>query len=93
MINHYVCWNFIEDINKDEAFLIVKNALEPLKDKLEGIIELKVIKPLDTSTCEITLISVFESEEALNDYQVHPLHKEAVEIAKQYLCNRCCLDF
>ncbi len=93
MINHFVTWSYKEDVNKDIAFLTIKNSLEPLKDKIPGILELKVIKPLDTSTCEIVLISIFETEESLQNYQVHPLHIEVLDIVKKYLCNRNCLDF
>ncbi len=93
MINHIVLWNFKDDVNKDEAFNAIKNALEPLKDKIDGITNIEVIKPKSTSTCTISLISSFEDETALNNYQNHPLHLEAVKVVKQYVTNRQCIDY
>ena len=39
------------------------------------------------------LNSVFESEEALNNYQVHPEHVKVAAFVRSITCNRMCMDF
>ena len=36
---------------------------------------------------------VFESEEALNNYQVHPEHVKVAAFVRSITCNRMCMDF
>ncbi|MFV0439947.1 MAG: Dabb family protein [Lachnospirales bacterium] len=93
MFNHYVSWSFKEDVNKAQAFGEIQDALYCLNDIIEGIVELKFIKTLKTSTCDVALISSFDNKNAYEAYAIHPKHLEAVEIIKKYLTSRHCIDF
>ncbi len=93
MYNHYVTWDFIDGIDKDSAFTEVKTALEGLKGKIDGIIDITFNRTLSISTCEVVLVSSFESEEAYKTYATHPLHLEAGVKVKTYFTNRHVVDF
>lgn len=94
MIKHIILWNFQEGKGSEEDKLSIKNNLEALIDKIPGIIEIKVnINPVAGSNADIMLDSTFESEEALNNYQVHEEHLKVVSIVKSVTCNRMCMDY
>ena len=55
----------------------IKNALEGLNGKIEGLIKMTILtENLSHSTGDIMMDSTFISEQALKDYQSHPLHQE-----------------
>lgn len=97
MVNHIVLWDLKESLTeqeKKEAAAAIREKLESVKDKVEGVVSLKVvIDGLSSSNKDIGLISVFESEEALNAYQTHPAHVEAAGYVKSVTTGRTCLDF
>ena len=97
MIRHIVAWNykvgFSQEENRENAQK-VKYELEALKDCISGIIEFEVIiDPLDTSNRDVVLDSLFESEKALADYQVHPEHKRVSAFVGSVLQDRVCIDY
>ena len=99
MIRHIVFWkfgdNFSETENKDNA-LKIKEILESLKDVVSGIVSIKVItNPLSTGSgdADVILDSLFESEEALSNYQVHPEHIKAGAFIRTVLKDRKCIDY
>lgn len=97
MVRHIVSWNykdgFSDDQNKENA-LKVKNELEELIVKIEGIVELKVhIEALASSNRDIVLNSLFTSEEALAAYQIHPEHKRVSSFVGSVTQNRVCIDY
>lgn len=97
MIRHIVIWNYQEGFSPEEKELKgkeVKERLEALKDMIDGVIELHVcIKPLSASTKDVILNSLFESEEALSAYQVHPAHKEVSAFVGTVMKDRVCMDY
>lgn len=97
MVNHIVLWNFKEDLTEQErkeAAERIKRELEAVKEQVSGVVSLDVITaPLASSNKEIGLISVFESEAALQSYQVHPTHVAAGGFIKSVTENRTCLDY
>ncbi len=97
MVNHYVFWNFKEDLSeneKEEAFMKMKASLEAVKEKVSGVVSLEVKKnELASSNRDVALLSTFESVEALNCYQVHPEHVLAGSFIKTVTCNRTCFDY
>jgi len=95
MIKHIVCWQLIEE-NKLENALAIKTVLEDLNGKIDGLITIEVgINTPNTpaNNWDIVLYSEFESLEALNNYQVHALHKAAGAIIKPLTTNRVCVDY
>ena len=83
MIRHIVLWRLkaqAEGRGRAENAALIKRALEDLQGKIPGLLKLEVgfdfSKTADSS--DIALYSEFESREALEAYQSHPLH-EAVK--------------
>ena len=97
MLRHIVIWNHKDDFNDDEKranALIVKAELESLTNYIDEIIKIKVyINELSSSTVDIMLDSLFENEETLAAYQVHPEHKRVGEYIGSVLQNRSCFDY
>ena len=97
MVNHIVLWNFREELTeleKKEAAARIKKELEAVKEQVSGVISLNVVTdPLASSNKDIGLISVFENEEALKNYQVHPAHVAAGSYIKTVTVGRTCLDY
>ena len=98
MIKHVILWKIKEEISLEEKEQIkegIKEGLEGLKDKVPGIVEIKVnTKGLPSSNADVMLDSTFESEEALKNYAVHPEHvKVADTFVRPYTAIRSCIDF
>lgn len=97
MIKHIVQWNHRDHISEEERkenAQKIKQELEGLKDQIEGVISIDVIiEPLATSDRDIILDSVFETEEALQNYQVHPEHVRVAAFVKECVQDRVCVDY
>lgn len=97
MVNHYVFWNLNDSLTKEEriqAGLAIREKLEAVGKLVPGVKSLEVrINELESSNRDVALLSVFESVEALNAYQVHPEHVKAGSYIKSVTCNRTCFDF
>lgn len=97
MVRHIVAWNYLDGFTKDqneENAREVKQQLESLAGKVEGIIELKVyINILPSGNRDVILNSLFESEEALSAYQVHPEHQRVSSFVGSVMQNRACVDY
>ena len=97
MLRHIVSWNykdgFTESENKENA-IKMKAELEALTKCIDEIVELKVyINMLPTAHKDIILTSLFENEETLVAYQVHPEHKRVAEFVGSVVQNRVCIDY
>ena len=97
MVRHIVAWNCKEGLseaeNKENA-LKIKQMLEALPQSIPGIIEMKVcINTLPPSNRPMLLNSLFESEEALAAYQVHPEHQKAAGFIRSVTQNRIIVDY
>lgn len=97
MVHHVVLWNLISTLNaeeKREAAQKMKELLEPIADLVEGTVSLQVVtEGLASSNKDVALISVFETEEALKNYQVHPAHVKAGKFVRSVTCDRACMDY
>ncbi len=98
MVRHIVGWNFAPGMSEEEKKVntsLIKTELEKLKTIIPGIISIQVLTcPLDTSESDLMLDSVFENEEALKSYTVHPEHvKVATTYVRPVTMDRKCLDF
>lgn len=97
MVNHIVMWNFKEELTvqeKEATAARIAKELAAVKEQVSGVVSLEVVtKPLASSNRDIGLISVFESEEALQNYQVHPAHVAAGGFIRTVTENRTCLDY
>lgn len=95
MVKHIILWKLKSEFNNDEVKKGIKNGLEGLLGKIDGLLEIKVqTKNLDSSNVDVMLYSVFESEDALKGYAVHPEHvKVADTFVRPYTETRSCIDF
>ncbi|MDR1800574.1 MAG: Dabb family protein [Lachnospiraceae bacterium] len=98
MVKHIILWDMADGLSNDEKAQRasdIKSQLEALYGVVPGLLEIKVYDSfLPNSNAELVLYSVFESQEALNGYQVHPAHvKVATETVRPFTKNRRCVDF
>ena len=91
MVKHIVMYNFKEGVNKDEAIVIIRDALVPLVGKIPGLRHLEV--QLTFQGMDYALYSEFENREALANYVNHPAHLAAKEHFWHFLDSRVCADY
>ncbi len=97
MVHHIVLWSLNENLSaqeKREAALQIKSRLENVAKMVEGVVSLEVIiNDMESSNKDIALISKFETEEALNAYQMSPAHVEAGSYIRAVTNERSCIDY
>ena len=77
MVKHMIIWKLKEDVDKESVSADIKTALEGLVGKIEGLTEMHILtEKLPSSSGDIMMDSIFESDDALKAYQKHPLHVE-----------------
>lgn len=98
MVRHIVAWNYADGFTAEENR---KNAIK-MKEELENLIHLipgihsihLYTNQLGSSDSDLVLDSVFESEEALKAYIIHPEHvRVGTDYVKPIVKNRKCVDF
>lgn len=96
MVKHMIIWKIKEDAgNKNEIKAAVKRELEALQGKIEGLIEMKIITDgLPSSSGDLMMDSLFESNEALKAYQKHPSHQHVANtFVRPNMCQRLSMDY
>ncbi len=98
MVRHIILWQLKDEFTpqrKQQISYDAKNALEALEGKIDGLEKLQVhILLLGSSNADMMLESVFSSQEALENYQKHPLHMAAADtFVRPFVKNRLCVDF
>lgn len=77
MLNHIALYNFKEEVDPSErkvAAVRIKKALEDLKDKIDGTIDISVeILLLESSTADFLLLAKFRDKTALDNFKDSPL--------------------
>ena len=94
MVKHIIVWKLIDGIDKQSVKQEIKSKLEGLVGKIDGLVKMEInINALDSSSGDLSMDSVFENEQALKDYQVHPLHKEIANgLVRPNVCERLSFD-
>ena len=95
MVKHIIIWNLKEEYNTPEIKEGIKQGLSSLVGVVPGLLEVRVeTEHLKSATGDVMLYSVFENEEALKGYSVHPEHvKVADTFVRPYTCGRACFDY
>ncbi len=98
MIKHIILWNLKDEYTPEEKESIklgIKEGLEGLQGKIDGLVDIKVnTVGLSSSTADLMLDSTFENKEALKFYASHPLHQEVANTkVRPFTKQRSCLDF
>ena len=91
MIKHIVLYTLKEGVEKKEAVALIESVLVPLVGKIPGLLHMEV--KLAFNGMDYALYSEFESQQALKDYAVHPLHEEAKSHFFHLLDKRVCADY
>ena len=96
-VRHIVTWNFKEELSGSEKIVHgkkIKEDLERLTEVMDGIICLKIhVNLLSSSNRDILLDSIFESEETLKAYQIHPEHEKVSKYVGAVCKDRACVDY
>jgi len=95
MVKHVIIWTLKEENNTTEIKSGIKRELERLLGVVPGLVEIKVeINHLASSNADVMLYSVFEDEDALKGYAVHPEHVKAADTyVRPYTKTRACFDY
>lgn len=97
MVKHVIIWKLKEmpAQEREEHKLLIKEGLESLKGRIDGLLEIKVITELlPSSSGDLMLDSAFADEKSLKAYAVHPEHvKIADERVRPFIADRKCVDF
>ena len=98
MVKHVILWVLKDEYSESEKEEIksgIKEGLESLKDKVPGIVEIKVYtEGLASSNTDLMLDSTFTDEEALKGYAVHPEHVAVANgKVRPFTKLRSCFDF
>lgn len=98
MVKHIILWQLKDELSPEEKKKVskeIKDGLEGLKGKIEGLTEIKVYtEPLSSSNADVMLYSAFESETALKNYAVNPLHVAVADTkVRPFTKQRVCMDF
>ena len=97
MVKHVIVWTLKDGLSDEEKATIkcgIKEGLEGLKDKVPGIVEIKVhTEGLASSNGDLMLDSTFTDEAALKGYAVHPDHVAVADgKVRPYVKTRSCFD-
>lgn len=99
MVKHIILWKLRSDMDeaqKREAALAIKQGLEGLKGLVPGLIDIRVQIDgrLETSNADIMLDSTLDSFESLKGYAVHPAHLAVANgVVRPNTELRTCLDY
>lgn len=98
MVKHVILWKLKDSYGTNEKEQIktdIKAGLEGLAGKIPGLLEIHVhTRGLASSNADLMLDSVFESEEALKGYSVHPEHVAVADgKVRPNIAERVCLDY
>lgn len=95
MVKHIILWKLKQEHNNITVKKGIKDGLEGLLGKIPGLVEISVqVTGLASSNADVMLYSVFEDENALNEYAVHPEHMHVADTyVRPFTQTRLCLDF
>ena len=98
MVKHIILWQLKDELSAEEKAEVkkgIKEGLEGLSGKIEGLLDIKVqIEGLTSSNADVMLDSSFTDEEALKGYAVHPAHVAVADgKVRPYTKTRVCMDY
>lgn len=93
MIKHIVMWKLKQDCDKAAVSLKMKQSLEALAGKVDGLISISVGESFSGGNFDVCLVSEHTDRAALAGYDVHPLHLEAKRLIGQFVQAREACDF
>ena len=95
MVRHIVMWNLAEEAEgktKAENAAILKERLEGLVGKIDGLLTAQVTINFNPAGMDLCLYSEFTDKAALDGYQGHPLHVAVKEYVHKVVVARVVHD-
>ena len=97
MVKHIIIWDMKDEFSsaeKAENAAKIKEGLEGLSGKINGLVDIKVhTEFFESSNGDIMLDSTFTDNEALKAYQVNPDHLKVATFVRSCVSARKCVDF
>ena len=98
MIKHIVCWRVKEEANGESKAEIMQNMQTKLMNLVPIIAEIKGFEVginynPTPAAFDVSLYSVFESNDALEKYVAHPAHQEVVKYIVSVVKERMVVDY
>lgn len=95
MVKHMIIWKLKEEIDQEAVKAAIKEQLEGLVGKIDGLLEMKIhTECYPCSAGDILMDSAFESKEALDAYQAHPDHQAiANNLVRPNAASRLSFDY
>lgn len=96
MVTHIVMWNLKDEAEgggKNRNAAIIKERLEGLVGRIEGLISLKVGRGVMPGGYDLCLLGQYKDLDALKFYREHPLHKEVQQFVHKVITERVSCDF
>lgn len=97
MIKHIVMWRLKEEAHGNDKATnakLVKEKLESLQGKIEGLINIEVgIDFLGGSNFDVVLYSELTDRKTLDFYQNHPLHQAELPFIREAVEARHAVDY
>ena len=98
MVRHMIIWTLKDEYSaeeKEEIKQCIKEGLEGLHGQIPGMVRIQVMtEGLASSNADLMLDTLFEDEEALKGYSVHPLHVAVANgKVRPFTKIRSCFDF
>ena len=95
MIKHIVCWKVDKPELSKKYCGDAAELLQQMREQISGLISLEVNADFSRidSSADVVLYSEFESWDALNYYNQHPLHLEFKDYLGPYIVERRMADY
>lgn len=96
MVKHMIIWKLKDEISDKAAYTLkIKQALEDLVGKIDGLLEMHIITGgLPSSTGDLMMDSTFSSADALAAYAVNPLHVAVADgLVRPAVLSRAAYDY
>lgn len=97
MVKHIVMWKLKDQAHGNDKATnanLIKEKLENLNGKIDGLLKAEVgIDFLGGGNFDVVLYSEVASREALDAYQLHPLHQAVLPFIREAVSDRKAVDF
>jgi len=91
MVKHVVMWT-LNDVSQAPE---LKKSIESMKGRVDCLVDIEcgINYNKDKADCDLVLISVHNSRNDLDAYQIDPIHKEVAKVIGAYVSSRHAVDF
>ncbi len=91
MVRHIVLWNLKDEAlghTKEENIALLKEKFAAIDGKIDGMLSIEVTANFVPGGVDACLLCTFVNREALDSYQVNPLHLEIKKFVHQVITER-----